>query len=73
MSVVTIQFRGLKFAWLHGHAFLWPAVRVHNKLVIVGAVGERAHERLFIRRLRTKRGHVVPIGVLHDLEEAGSW
>lgn len=57
----------LKFARLHSHAVGRPAVRVQDKLVIFGAVGEGAHVRLFVGRLRAKRRHVVLIGVLHDL------
>lgn len=62
----------LKFARLHGHAVLRPAVRVHHELVVVGAVGERAHERLLIGRLRAERGLVVLVGVLHDLGDTGA-
>lgn len=47
-------------------------VRVHHELVVVGAVGERAHERLLIGRLRAKRGLVVLVGVLHDLGDTGA-
>lgn len=64
-------FSALKFARLHGHTVLRPAVRVHHELVVVGAVGERAHERLLIGRLRAKRGLVVLVGVLHDLGDTG--
>lgn len=62
----------LKFARLHSHAVLRPAVRVHHELVVVGAVGERAQERLLIGRLRAERGLVVLVGVLHDLGDTGA-
>lgn len=58
----------LKFAGLHSHAVLWPAVRVHCKLLIVSAVDERVQVRFFIRRLWSKCGHVVLISILHNLQ-----
>lgn len=67
LTLVSLS-SALKFAWLHGHAVLRPAVRVHHKVIVVRAVGERAHVRFFVGRLWAKSGHVVLVGVLHDLQ-----
>lgn len=38
-SYHALESSGLKFAWLHSHAVLWPPVWVHSELIIISAVG----------------------------------